>query len=138
MGDKQELTLKDTPSKRKPFSLRIAQWNGCSINTQSKTNFIRSLDSKIIAVQEIWQNSETVSKNFQVLDIVERTLKRGGGTATLLNNSPDLFIKEKHKINKDSNMLKINIRNNYIWLINIYLNQGKISQLQKLFGKIKK
>jgi endonuclease/exonuclease/phosphatase family metal-dependent hydrolase len=122
--------------KHAPFELSIAQWNCRSVNKIEKINFIRGLRSNLTALQEIWKKGERISEMFQHLNIVERTTKRGGGTATLLNNFPDHKITEIHSINKDTNLIKVIINNNYLWIANVYLSKGKISKLQKLFGKL--
>ena len=55
-----------------------------------------------------------------------------------MNEKHDFQIKERITINKDSNLLKLCFRNNYIWLANVYLCYGKTSKVQKLFGKLLK
>ena len=97
-----------------------------------------TVKSNIIALQEIWQNRENITQNFEILNIKERSSKRGGGTATIIDNYPMHTIQKKFNINQDSDLIRINPKINYIWILNIYLNQSKISKIQKLFGKIQK
>ena len=101
-------------------------------------NLIRGLKSNLIAIQEIWKRGELIGESFQCLDIKERATKRGGGTATLLNNFPDYRVIVSHSINKDTNLIKVNFKNNYIWIANVYLSKGVVSKVQKLFGKLQK
>ena len=107
-------------------------------NNETKIIFIKGLKSELIALQEIQQKEDTISSNFNTINIQERTTKRGGGTATIIENLYGWKISKVVKINKDSNLLKINLQNNYIWFLNLYLNQGKMSKIQKLFGILQK
>ena len=120
------------------FQIEITQWNGRSINSEAKSSFIRSLPGNLITIQEIWQRMETVKELGDILDFQWREYQRGGGTATLNNGQMVLTIVNRFEINKDSNALKLRVQNSYIWLINLYLNKGTCSKLQKLFGKIRR
>ena len=127
-------------NKKKVISscqLEITQWNGRSINIDTKSNFIQSLKGNFITIQEIWQRTETIKKLGNIVDFQWRETQRGGGTATLYNGQLDFKIVNKFEINKDTNALKLKIQNSCIWLINLYLNKGTSSKLQKLFGKIR-
>src|SRR5690349_7710993 len=73
----KSICYSENNSKRKPIQLSIAQWNGRSINSRSKINSIKTLNSNLTALQEIWQKENELRENFQILDSVERTLKRG-------------------------------------------------------------
>ena len=116
-------------------SLKISQWNGLSIQNETKLNFLRSLPGDIITVQEIWRHSKNVKSIGNILEISEREFKRGGGSATLSNNDKIIVI-ERVQLNKDSHAVKIRYENVYAWIANIYLNKGTFSKLQKLFGKL--
>jgi len=135
---KQIYNKKTKKSSRTPFEFDIVQWNAHSLRKDSKLNFIKGLKSSVIAIQEIWRNSGLISRHFQTLNIVTRQTKEGGGTATILNTFPEYRILKTIQINKDTNLLKINLKNNYMWFSNVYLNKGETSQVQKLFGKIQK
>ena len=125
-----------------PFRCKLVQWNCRSINKQTKIDYIKGLDGEIIALQEIWNNKDLIKTSlqtsFQTLDVVTRTIKRGGGTATLINNFHESQIQKTFPINKDTNLIKLNFKNSYIWLANVYIWQGTIPKLQKIFGKIRK
>jgi len=71
------------------------------------------------------------------LDFQWRENQRGGGTATIYNGQMNFKLINKFEINKDTNALKLKIQNSCIWLINLYLNKGTSSKLQKLSGKIR-
>ena len=101
-------------------------------------NFIQTFGTNITTLQEIWQKGDMIQSKFKNSIIQERTNQKGGGTATIMNNFPAYTIKKKIRINKDTNLLRINFCNNYIWLANVYLYKGSISKLQKLFGIIQK
>lgn len=111
----------------------------CEVYEQPvEKNYVKGMDSDIIAIQEIWQKEDDIIANFETIDIIERKEQRGGGTAIIVKDFPEYRIKERYNINKDCNLLKISFLNNYIWMINVYLNKGQISKIQKLFGKIQK
>ena len=64
-------------------SLRLSQWNGCSIQNEAKLNFIRSLSGDIIAIQESRKHSKDRALLGEILDFSERKHKGGGGSTTL-------------------------------------------------------
>ena len=131
-------TNKNTSQERPKFQFSIAQWNGRSINTASKINYIKGFKSNIIALQQIWQRGDDIAANFETIDIVERTVQQGGGTATIRDKFPSYTVQKRIEINKDTVLLRINFSNNYMWFVNTYLRGGTIAKLQKLFGKIQK
>lgn len=65
-----------------------------------------------------------------------RDCERGGGTATLAENITTQVI-SAFKINKDTNALKLRFQNQYLWVINVYIHDGSITKIQKLFGKVR-
>lgn len=119
------------------LKLNITQWNGRSIHTQTKINFLRSMPTDIVAIQEIWKKSYNIKNIGQEIDIKERETKRGGGTASFFTHNNKIQILEKIPINKDSSAVKIRICSQYIWLINIYNHKGTSSKIQRMFGKLR-
>ena len=117
------------------ISLKISQWNGFSIQNETKVNFLRSLPGDIITVQEIWKHSKNVKSIGNVLEISERKFEKGGGSTTISKNDR-IHVIEKVQLNKDSHAVKIRYENVYAWIANIYLNKGTFNKIQKLFGKL--
>ena len=97
---------------------------------------MNGLACDITALQEIWQHQQGIKEKWDILDIITRPSGRGGGTATLIQDPNQFLVQKKIQINKDSNMLRIRIKNNYFWFCNIYLHEPKITKLQKLMGKV--
>src|SRR4051812_9894657 len=122
-----------------PLQLRVSQWNGRSVQSLEKIDFAKNLPG-LVSLQEIWHQDDNVRDINRCVDMVTRECKRGGGTA-LINNCPDLYtisILKRHKINKDSNLLKMRINGNYLWLGNIYINPPvSARKIQKIFGKLR-
>src|ERR1700730_9153366 len=100
---------------RSPFHLKVTQWNARSVNSEDKIKYIKGLQSDIVAVQEIWQKGNNIKNNFQTIDLVERPIGRGGGTALIVENLPDYRVQKAFRVNKDTNMIRVNFKNNYIW-----------------------
>ena len=119
-------------------SINIAQWNAWSVQSTAKINFLRSLPTDIIAIQEIWQRLDNILHIGKEIDITNRTLKRGGGTASICVSPIQIQVLKKHPINKDTSALKVRVHNHFMWLINIYNYRGTNSKIQRLFGKIRK
>lgn len=141
----KEQSTHDRNSNNKSFlpissniSINISQWNARSVNSIAKINYLRSLPADIIAIQEIWQRQCNVLQAGREIDIIDRSFKRGGGTASICTSPIKVQALQKHSINKDSSAVKIRVNNQYMWLINIYLHQGTTSKIQRLFGKIRK
>ena len=127
-----------TSNTRSSTRIEITQWNGRSIHSNDKTNYIQSLPGQLIAIQEIWQRLDKVKDTGNLIDAQIRKIKQGGGTATLSNDRNIHKVVNKFEISKDSNAIKIRVQNSYLWIINLYVPQGKCSKYQKLFGKIRK
>ena len=70
------ITNKITSEARHPFRFSITQWNGHSINTQEKLNYINLFNSNVIVLQEIWQRGQTVSDHFKNVELKERATQR--------------------------------------------------------------
>ena len=121
-----------------PARIEITQWNGRSIHSETKTSYIQSLPGQLIAIQEVWQRLDRVMVTGDLIDAQIRKTKQGGGTATLRNDKIINKVLNKVEISKDSNAIKLKVQNSYLWLINLYLPQGKCSKFQKLFGRIRK
>jgi hypothetical protein len=123
--------------KSNSASFKLSQWNGRSIQNESKLNYIRTLPGDIITVQELWQHSKEITNIGEILEVTERQdKKRGGGSVTisLLN---EIRVIDRIQLNQDSHIIKIKQQNTYYWLANIYLNKGTFGKIQKLFGKLK-
>ena len=139
--NKQSTSNDDSTSKNhlsSSVSINIAQWNARSVQSITKTNYLRSLPADIIAIQEIWQRQCNVLQVGREIDLRDRTFKRGGGTASICKSSIKTQVLKKHTINKDSSAVKMRIHNQYMWLVNIYNYQGTSNKIQRLFGKIRK
>jgi len=117
-------------------SLRLSQWNGCSIQNEAKLNFIRSLPGDIVAIQESRKHSKEIASLGEILDFSERKIKGGGGSTTL-SKIAGIQVLQNLQLNKDSHAVKVRYENTYFWLANIYLNKGTYSKIQKLFGKLR-
>jgi len=118
------------------IALTVSQWNGRSINNDSKINFVRTLPGEIIALQEIWQREEEVGKIDYPLTIQTRSDKRGGGTA-IIGRCDKTCVVSNFPLNKDSCATKLRVKNHYMWLVNVYINDGSIHKLTKILGKIR-
>ena len=137
----KQSTFRDSNSKSlnsSSISINISQWNARSVHSSTKINYLRSLPADIIAIQEIWQRQCNVLQAGREIDIIDRAFKRGGGTASICMSPISIQVLKKHFINKDSSAVKLRIKNQYMWLINIYHYQGTSNKIQKLFGKIRK
>lgn len=131
-----KLPNKSTSQRRSIFKFSIAQWNARSTNTQEKLDFIKTFNSNITTLQEIWSKGHIIAENFEKLNIEKRMYQNGGGTATILDKFAPFNIQKKIRINKDTTLIRINFSNHYLWLGNIYLCKGNIRKIQKLFGEI--
>ena len=114
----------------------ITQWNGRSIQNQTKINYAQNLPGDILVLQEIWQRTEQVQRIKYPLDIVMRDSERGGGTATIAETNTTRVV-SRFSINKDTNAVKVKYQNQYMWIVNVYIHDGSTSKIQKLFGKIR-
>ncbi len=94
----------------------------------------------IICLQETWGNPDS-NDSFNHLfgresSVLSRNGERGGGSLILLKRN--LKIHSTFAVNKDTSLSRIVLNSNKIlWLGNIYLNKGKINQIQKLFKTLK-
>ena len=103
------ITTKKQKHKTK-ISLKISQWNGFSIQNETKLNFLRSLPGDIITVQETWKHCNNIKSIGNILEVSERELKRGGGSTTL-SKIDKIHVIEKAQLNKDSHAVKIRYEN---------------------------
>ena len=55
-------------TEREQLKISIAQWNAWSIHTSTKIQFIQSLQSDIVAIQEIWKRSENLEKIGEIIE----------------------------------------------------------------------
>ncbi len=46
-------------SSKPPIPLSITPWNGRSIQSEAKINYLRCLPGDLVTIQEIWQHSES-------------------------------------------------------------------------------
>ena len=119
--------------------ISIVSWNAHSLNDVNKQLYIQSLPQSILCIQETWGANE-----FPVQSLVNnvnihyrgRENSRGGGTVTILKSG--FRVLQEYRVNKDTSLAKLEVHGNKIlWLCNCYLNQGRTSQIQKLFKVIK-
>ena len=131
--------IKETRNKNidKKTKLTLSQWNAWSVSTDTKIQFIQSLPSDIIAVQETWRQSENLQKIGEIIELCEREQGRGGGSATLKLSDLEVQIKQRFMIGKDSHAIKLQFENTYMWVVNVYLSEGSIEQIQELFGELR-
>ena len=125
-------------SPNSSISISISQWNARSVHSLDKINYLRTLSTDIIAIQEIWQRQYNLLQIGKGIDITDRAYKRGGGTASICKATLNLQILNKLPINKDTSAIKVRIQNQYLWLINTYNYKGTTNKIQRLFGKIRK
>ena len=125
-------------SPKSSISISISQWNARSVQSEEKINYLRSLPTDILAIQEVWQRQYNLPQIGRVMDISDRAYKRGGGTASMCMSTINLQVLKKQPINKDTSAIKLRIQSQYMWLINTYNYQGTTSKIQRLFGKIRK
>jgi len=135
-NNNHSINLNNNKSNLSKSSLKLSQWNGCSIQNETKLNFIRSLPGDIIAIQESRKHSKDVALLGKILDFSERDHKGGGGSTTLSKINGIQAI-QNVQLNKDSHAVKVRYENTYFWIANIYLNKGTYSKIQKLFGKLR-
>ena len=106
------------------------------MNTQTKRDYINLLQSSLVAIQEVWQHATDIDNEWNVIDLITRTNKRGGGTALIAQKSNLFSVQKVVNVNKDTNLVKLRIKNNYLWICNLYFHKAEISKIQKLFGKV--
>ena len=63
-------------TEREQLKISISQWNAWSIHTSTKIQFIQSLQSDIVAIQEIWKRSENLEKIGEIIELCERRWER--------------------------------------------------------------
>jgi hypothetical protein len=111
---------------------------------------VLDLDSEIVLIQETWleksqeivsvHNSQNSPYDFRRMDRNSKKNKTGGGTLLLFKQGIQV-IKEV-RLNKDSGLYQMIINTTKgtktIWLANVYLNRGTMSQIQKIFRCIEK
>jgi len=79
-----------------------------------------------------WKHSKTCPRTYS---ISQRSDRRGGDSLTILHISIQVY--RTYAENKDSNLLRTIIHGNKIlWICNLNLNQGKVSQIQKVFKSL--
>jgi len=127
---------KGPSQNRDPIPLVISQWNGRSIQNETKINYVRSLPGDLIALQEIWQRVKEVETIGTLVNYKVRPEGNGGGTATI-GKYCRIHIVSKFSINKDTDAIKVAINNYYLWLVNVYIHDGSISKIQKMLGKMR-
>ena len=119
--------------------LTLGQWNSRSFHSQEKMDFARTIKGDLLCLQEIWQRKKEVENLGEVIHITSRLHGRGGGTASIKSQQLKVQKLESFKINKDTEGIKLRINQNYfVWLINIYIYDGKWTKVQKLFGRVRK
>ena len=122
--------------EKQMIKISISQWNAWSVQNETKIQFIQSLPGNVVAIQEIWQQNDNVERIGELIGHCERE-GRGGGSATIKLCDDKILVKSKFRIGLDSHAVKIFIRNTYFWVVNVYLNEGSIEQMQELFGELK-
>ena len=122
------------------INIRLAQWNPRSLNTREKIDYIIGIDADIFALQEVWQrDTEVENLPFEIISKTTRLLERGGGTATLAKDHLRCRSVQNFEINKDMRAVKLRIAQGFwCWLINVYVHDGSIKKVQKIFAKIRK
>ena len=131
----KSLNKRKTKEKQKT-KLAISQWNAWSVQNNTKIQFIQSLPGDIVAIQETWQQHENIEKIGETIEICERK-GRGGGSATIQLCEDRIQVLSRNRIGLDSHAVKLFMREAYFWVVNVYLNEGSIEQIQELFGELK-
>ena len=113
------------------FEFSLVSWNCRSLN-QTKSSYIQTLGADIYCLQESRKPKPEIQLAWQPCDIIIRNNKGGGGTVTAYPQ--DFVLSREYRINKDSNLYRFIVHGQRIlWIANIYLNRGRITQVQKTF-----
>jgi len=120
------------------FIFSISQWNACSLCDYSKIDFVRSINSHIVAIQEIRNHQDMLDSCGYCFDFSLRTNQIGGGTSTFESQHKSIQILQRITVNKDTNLLKLCMNGNILWFSNVYLHDSEPKRVQKLFAKIQK
>lgn len=124
-------------SKEKSLKLKILQWNVRSLNSESKINYIKSLECDLYCLQEIWKQEENLHLIGRVLISKIRKNQRGGGTGIIVNDLLTIKKSVESSLSKDSSLIKLAINGVYIWVGNIYFPIWTHETATRLFGKLR-
>jgi len=125
-------------SSNKDLVFSISAWNTRSLNNPLKMKKILEMKDDIILIQEIWSPNQTIIDTLGPKTCYVKKREDGYGGTMLINNNPKLTpLNEPMQINKDSNIVKINVggdRN--IWIGSIYIHKKLKRNLLDTFGEI--
>lgn len=121
-------------NRPRDFDLSLVSWNCRALNVAKIAKISSQAD--IICLQEVWNKTDIPGISaLEPFKTTLRTDRRGGGSLT--SYPQDFQISREFKINKDSTLIRFIVHGQRIlWLANLYLNQGRITQIQKTFKVI--
>jgi len=119
------------------YTFHMTQWNARSIDSEVKANFIRGLPGDFLAVQEIWNRIANLRNLEDILSFIQRSGKRGGGSAIIHRFPSCPLTCRRVTLNKDSEAVKVRIGCFFVWLVNCYLAKGSFTKIQRFFARLR-